>query len=64
MAIGDWHTFGSYTFRETLHGPMVWGQCVQCQKPVLVVGSGDPQDQFSKDPRCEVCWKLHHGLMT
>lgn len=63
MAIGDWHVRESgYSYKETLHGPMVWGACHECDKPVLVVGSGLPEDEFSKDPRCVDCWRRHHGL--
>lgn len=63
MAIGDWHTReNGYSFKETLHGPMVWDQCVGCEKPVLVVGSGLPEDRFSGDPRCVTCWRTYHGV--
>lgn len=64
MAVGDWHTLGSVTFKETLHGPMVWGVCHDCGGPTLVVGSGLKEDEFSKDPRCGTCWRTYHGLET
>lgn len=60
--MGDVHTFGSYTFRETLHGPMVLGRCHDCGKDTAVVGSGLKEDEFSKDPRCTECWRRYHGL--
>lgn len=71
MAIGDKHHLGDTSFYETLHGPLIWGTCVDCKEPVLVVGPTDrinahglKEDTGVPDPRCSACGRKHHGVTS
>lgn len=48
MAEGDWHQIGDYRFRETLHGPNVTRQCIDCDR-VCYATPDYPT------PRCGLC---------
>ena len=70
MGVGDWHEFpDGYRFRETLHGPLVIGECVDCGKPIGVVqatgrigAGGLEEDAGGELSRCVACGRRHHGL--
>ncbi len=55
MAVGDVHRINDYEFVETLHGPNVERQCVDCGKRVY----GTPD---AVGVRCERHAKLHLGV--
>jgi hypothetical protein len=61
--IGMWHVVsGGYQYRETLHGPMAWGTCVDCGKPALEIQpTGLDTDMVTADTRCDACGRRHHG---
>jgi hypothetical protein len=68
--IGDRITLNNYSFRETLHGPMMMGTCNDCGIQVAVVAptdrvnaSGLKEDIFTGNPRCTTCGRRHYGLM-
>lgn len=56
MAVGDTHVLNSYSFRETLHGPMAEGACAGCGTKVMVDAAGS-----SVTSRCDRCARAHHG---
>jgi hypothetical protein len=60
--IGQRHLFADgYSFVETLCGPMVHGQCVDCEARPMVVAA--PFDRDLATPvRCNNCARRHHGL--
>lgn len=56
MAQGDWHEFAhGYRFQETLHGPNVEHECVDCG--LLCYAAID-----WPTARCEKCLKRKHGM--
>lgn len=58
MAVGDWHEFSDgVRFRETLHGPCVERECVDCAATCY----GTPE--WSK-PRCSACGRRAWNLAT
>lgn len=67
--IGTWHNVNGYRFRETLHGPMVMGVCVDCADPALeVLPTGrinehglEEDTGGSAQTRCSTCGRAHHG---
>lgn len=71
MAVGDMHQYADgYSFRETLWGPMVQGQCLDCGQSAMVVGVTDrvnawglKEDTGAGAPvRCNNCARKAHGL--
>lgn len=70
MTIGEWHeTASGYRYRETLHGPMVMGSCVDCGDKTLVIqptgrinACGLAEDVPTSTPRCSSCGRWHYGL--
>lgn len=68
MGIGDWHQLNGYRFRETLHGPMVMGTCIDCGQPALeVLPTGrinthglEEDTGGTADTRCSTCGRNHH----
>lgn len=71
MAAGDWHEFpDGYRFRETVHGPLVWGNCVDCGHQVAEVQPTGRINQWGLEEdagatavsRCSGCARKHYGL--
>lgn len=66
--IGEWHEAENYRFRETLHGPMVWGTCVDCRQRALEVqptgriGHGGQEEDTggAAATRCSRCGRVAH----
>lgn len=54
MAVGDWHELNGYRFQETLFGPMVQRDCVDCGKTCYATIAWP-------DPRCEKCIKARYA---
>lgn len=62
MAIGDWHELNGYWFRETLHGPFVAAECVDCAGECYVVQpTGRAEDVSTVEPRCASCGRTRWG---
>lgn len=67
--VGDWHDVNGTRYRETLHGPMRLGACVDCGKPALEVqptgriGAGGREEDTggAAETRCDACGRAHHG---
>ncbi len=67
--IGERHELDDYVFYETAHGPMNYAPCVDCFKPVMVVGRTDRVNRWGLKEdtgggvpaRCEPCGRSHHG---
>lgn len=60
--VGREHALNGYTFRETLHGPMRWGTCVDCGKPALEIQpTGIATDAVATDTRCDSCGRARYG---
>jgi hypothetical protein len=70
VAVGDKHTFGTYSWYETLYGPMVAGVCVDCGARAMEVGRTDRYNQWGLKEdtgggvatRCNNCARKAHGL--
>lgn len=69
MAAGDLHVFADgYSFRETLHGPLVEASCDECGAVAYVVGYtgrvnewGLAEDVPPKPIRCGACLARFYG---
>lgn len=58
MAIGEWHEFADGSrFQETLHGPNVERECVDCGGQCYSIPD-------YPDPRCERCSIVLHGAVN
>lgn len=57
VAVGDWHEFSDgYAFRETLFGPLVQRECVDCGGVCFSIPSCD-------EPQCQGCCMRKHGVV-
>ncbi len=55
MAVGDWHEFSDgYRFRETLFGPLVRRECIDC-------GAGCAATPEATEPLCGDCGRARTG---
>lgn len=69
MNVGDLVELPGYSYRITLHGPMIMSRCVDCGKEALIVQRtgrinthGLEEDVPTSSPRCGSCGRAHHGL--
>jgi DNA-directed RNA polymerase subunit RPC12/RpoP len=70
MIAGAWHRFkDGYSFRETIHGPLMEDTCVDCGagvysvQPTGRIGAGGMEEDTSTvSARCSTCGRKHYGL--
>lgn len=56
MAVGDWHNLNGYEFQETLFGPLVERECMDCGGVCYTIATWPT-------PRCQGCCARHHGVV-